>query len=516
MHKFEVRRRTTLALTLMLLLILPPQPAQAYSVLSHEQVVDLAWKSHIIPLLRRRYPGITPDQIREAHAYAYGGAIIQDIGYYPFGSKLLSDMTHYVRSGDFVSNLIREAQNPDEYAFALGALAHYTSDTLGHPSVNRATASEYPKLHKRYGPVVTYDENPRAHLQTEFGFDVLEVVQQRYAPEAFHDFIGFQVAKPVFERAFFDTYGIPLNQVLTKEDLAIGTYRKTVSTLLPKMTQVAVADYGKKMQQAEPTFVPKKLIYRVSKADYQKRFGNSYHRPGVGTRFLAFLLKLIPKVGPLKDLDLRVPSADVQKTFLTGMDDVVDHYQHYIDQLSAQPADHPSLQLPSLDLDTGKPTARPNTRWPIRPTPAISPCSSSRGLPSHRPRPPPRGHRLSRSMSSSQAPHSKPPQLQQIIPPPPNPPRPAPQRQPRPRRPQSPDSRPRQSQPCNPSTQPFARTSSTTSPTPPTASCCSKSSNGRTSLRICKPCASSPQPHPRLKQIRVPILNEGWHLSIAD
>ena len=353
----QTRSRAALALVLTLLLVLPPQPAHAYSVLSHEQVVDLAWNSHIVPLLRRRYPGITPEQIKEAHAYAYGGAIIQDIGYYPFGSKLLSDMTHYVRSGDFVSNLIREAQNPDEYAFALGALAHYTSDTLGHPAVNSATATEYPKLRQRYGPVVTYDDNPRAHLQTEFGFDVLEVVQHRYAPEAFHDFIGFQVAKPVFERAFLDTYGIPLNQVLTREDLAIGTYRKTISILLPKMTEVAVANYGKKMQQAEPTFVPKKLIYRLSKADYQKRFGNSYQRPGFGTKVLAFLLKLIPKVGPLKDLDLRVPSADAQKTFLTGMDTVVDHYQQSINKLAAQPPDHPSLQLPSLDLDTGKPTA---------------------------------------------------------------------------------------------------------------------------------------------------------------
>ncbi|HEX4581175.1 MAG TPA: zinc dependent phospholipase C family protein [Acidobacteriaceae bacterium] len=354
----QTRCRGLLALALILLLLIPPQPAHAYSVLSHEQVVDLAWKSHIIPLLQRRYPGITPEQIKEAHAYAYGGAIIQDIGYYPFGSKLLSDMTHYVRSGDFVSNLIREAQNPNEYAFALGALAHYTSDALGHPAVNRATASEYPKLRRRYGPVVTYDENPRAHLQTEFGFDVLEVVQHRYAPEAFHDFIGFQVAKPVFERAFFDTYGLPLNQVLTKEDLAIGTYRRTVSILLPKMTQVAVADYGKKMQQAEPTFVPKKLIYRVNKADYQKRFGNSYHRPGFGTRVLAFLLKLVPKIGPLKDLDLRVPSADAQKAFLTGMDTVVDHYDQSLDHLAAEPPDHPSsLHLPSLDLDTGKPTA---------------------------------------------------------------------------------------------------------------------------------------------------------------
>jgi hypothetical protein len=357
MRNRSARCRGLLALTLVLLLVVPPQPARAYSVLSHEQIVDLAWKTHIIPLLSRRYPGITREQMREAHAYAYGGAIIQDIGYYPFGSKLLSDMAHYVRSGDFVSNLIREAQNPDEYAFALGALAHYTSDTLGHPAINRATASEYPRLRRRYGPVVTYDDDPVAHLQTEFGFDVLEVVQQRYAPEAFHDFIGFQVAKSVLERAFLDTYGVPLNQVLTKEDLAIGTYRRTVSTLLPKMTQVAITDYGDKMKQADPTFVPKKLTYRLSKADYQKRFGNSYRRPGIGARVLAFLLKLIPKIGPLKDLSLRVPSADTQKTFLSGMDNVVDQYHHYLDTLLAEPADQPALKLASLDLDTGKPTA---------------------------------------------------------------------------------------------------------------------------------------------------------------
>jgi hypothetical protein len=351
------RSRAVLALALVLFLAVPPQPARAYSVLSHEQVVDLAWKTHIVPLLRRRYPGITPDQIKEAHAYAYGGAIIQDMGYYPFGNKLFSDMTHYVRSGDFVNNLVRDAQNPDEYAFALGALAHYTADSHGHPAVNRATASEYPRLRRRYGPVVLYDQDPEAHLQTEFGFDVLEVVQQRYAPEAFHDFIGFQVAKPVLERAFQDTYGLPLNLVLTNEDLAIGTYRKTVSTLLPRMTEVAVADYSKQMQQADPTFVPQKLNYRLSKADYQKRFGNSYQRPGFFTRVFAFFLKLVPKVGPLKDLSLRVPSADAQKTFLAGMDTVVDHYHQSIDQLRAEPADQPALQLPAVNLDTGEPTA---------------------------------------------------------------------------------------------------------------------------------------------------------------
>ena len=355
MLKLALRSRALLLL-LLFVLLLTSQPAGAYSVLSHEQVVDLAWKSNIVPLLKHRYPDLTDEQLKEAHAYAYGGAIIQDIGYYPFGNKLLSDMLHYVRSGDFVSNLIMESSDPNEYAFALGALAHYLSDTYGHPAVNRATANEYPKLRRRFGPAVTYHDDPRAHLQTEFGFDVLEVVQQRYAPEGYHDFIGFQVSKPVFERAFQDTYSLPLSQVLTKEDLAIGTYRRTISLLLPRMTQVAVTDYGNKLQQAEPTFVPKKLIYRMTKADYQKQWGASYKRPGFGARVMAFLLRLIPKFGPLKDLSLKVPDADTQKEFLTGMSAVVDRYDASLQQLRTEPADHPRLTLASVDLDTGNPT----------------------------------------------------------------------------------------------------------------------------------------------------------------
>lgn len=393
-----IAQRRFISSALLVLLLVPPPPAHAYSVLSHEQVVDLAWKDHAVPLLRRRYPDITPEQIKEAHAYAYGGAIIQDIGYYPFGSHVLSDLLHYVRAGDFVDNLLREAQNPNEYAFALGALAHYTSDTLGHPAVNQATSSEYPKLRARYGKQVLYAEDPRAHLQTEFGFDVLEVTQQRYAPEAYHDFIGFQVAKPVFERAFADTYGIPLKQVLPREDLAIGTYRKTISVLLPKMTQVAVTDYGKKMLEAEPTFVPRKLIYRLNRADYEKNYGNSYQRPGVGARILAFLLRLIPRVGPLKDLALRVPSAEAQKYFLTGMDRVVDRYDHDLDQLRNEPPDKPVLHLASLNLDTGQPTAPAQYKLAdqtyaeylallVKPRTATEPSTSSSAAPSGRPEP---------------------------------------------------------------------------------------------------------------------------------
>src|SRR5215472_15072854 len=105
--------QTTLRQTLCLLLILLftlPQPAAAYSVLSHEEVVDMAWTPHIQPLLLARFPGLTPDQLREAHSYAYGGCLIQDLGYYPFGNKFFSDLLHYVRTGDFVQALLRDAQ----------------------------------------------------------------------------------------------------------------------------------------------------------------------------------------------------------------------------------------------------------------------------------------------------------------------------------------------------------------------------------------------------------------------
>ena len=95
------------------------------------------WTDEIRPLLLKRYPGLSEEQITEAHAYTYGGAVIQDLGYYPFGSREFSDLVHYVRSGDFVLELLLESQDVDEYAFALGALSHYAPDIAGHPAVNQ-------------------------------------------------------------------------------------------------------------------------------------------------------------------------------------------------------------------------------------------------------------------------------------------------------------------------------------------------------------------------------------------
>ena len=177
-----------------------PSETAAYAVLAHEAIIDSVWDTNIRPLLLKRFPSATVEEIKQAHGYAYGGAIIQDMGYYPHGSFFFSDLTHYVRSGDFILALLRDSKDLDGYAFALGALAHYAADSNGHPvGTNRAVPLLYSKLKKKYGDSVTYEQDKLAHVKTEFGFDVLEVARGRYAPDSYHDFIGFGVSVPLLE-----------------------------------------------------------------------------------------------------------------------------------------------------------------------------------------------------------------------------------------------------------------------------------------------------------------------------
>jgi hypothetical protein len=269
-----------------------------YSVLTHEAIIDAAWNDGIEPLILSRFPSATPDQLLQAHAYAYGGAIIQDMGYYPFGSRFFSDLTHYVRSGDFVLALIAESRDLNEYAFALGALAHYAADTEGHPlATNLSVPLMYPKLAKKYGSVITYDQKPSAHTQVEFGFDVDQVAEGNYAPHAYHDFIGFEVSKPVLERAFSKTYCVDLSSIFVSVDLAIGSYRHAVSTVIPRTTQVAWHMKKHEIQNSHPNEVRSEFIYNVSHSEYRKNWGQVYEKPSVSARIKAFFLRLVPKVG---------------------------------------------------------------------------------------------------------------------------------------------------------------------------------------------------------------------------
>jgi hypothetical protein len=323
----------------------------AYSVLTHEEVVDLLWKDDIQPLLIKRFPGASAEDLKKAHAFAYGGCLVQDMGYYPFGNKYFSDLTHYVRSGDFIANMINEASDLNEYAFALGALAHYSADNIGHPTVNQAVGLEFPKLRKKYGKEVTYADNPKAHIRTEFGFDVTQVAKNRYTSDRYHDFIGFEISKTVLERAFQDTYGIPLSDVIANEDLAIGTFRRAISHILPEMTRVALLARKKELVAETPNFNARKFRYNLSRADYQREWGKGYRRPGFGTRVLAFFLRFVPKVGPFKALDFKIPTQKTEDLYIASVNHTLDNYRGLLAETRAK-----KLSLPNTDFDTGRMT----------------------------------------------------------------------------------------------------------------------------------------------------------------
>lgn len=326
-------RRLIVVLLTLLLFLTPVAPLGAFSVLTHEAIIDSAWKDSIRPLLLQRFPDATKDELREAHAYAYGGSIIQDMGYYPFGSHLFSDLVHYVRTGDFVETLIRDSNNLNDYAFALGALAHYAADNQGHRiAVNRAVPILYPKMRKKYGDVVTYDENPATHLKTEFGFDVLQVAKGHYAPDAYHDYIGFKVAQPLLEQAFKETYSIELKSIFTNYDLAIATYRRTVSGLIPKMTEVAWNLKKDEIQRTTPDMTEKKFLYRLSRASYAKNWNEKYQEPGFGTKLLALLIRIVPKVGPFSALSFRTPTPDTEKMFEASFNGTITEYERLLQQ----------------------------------------------------------------------------------------------------------------------------------------------------------------------------------------
>ncbi len=337
----------------LLLLLLAFTPAvDAYSVLTHEAIIDASWEHELKPLLLARFPESTPDQLRDAHAQAYGGAIIQDMGYYPFGSHFFSDLTHYVRSGDFIEALIRDSKDLNEYAFALGALAHYAADNEGHPvAVNRAEPIIYPKIAKKFGRVVTYEDDPKTHLKTEFGFDVVQVARGKYASQTYHDFIGFQVSKELLERAFEDTYSIRLKDQFSSIDLALGTYRFAVSELIPEMTKTAWSAKKKDIEKLQAGMTRRKYIYRYSRASYHKEWDRQYQRPGVWARFLAFLFHIMPKIGPFRALSFTVPPPQAEKLFLASFDDTLGEYHKLLAESKQN-----QLRLINVNFDTGQPT----------------------------------------------------------------------------------------------------------------------------------------------------------------
>ncbi|HWY09019.1 MAG TPA: zinc dependent phospholipase C family protein [Candidatus Acidoferrales bacterium] len=341
-----------LALFLFLQLLLPPT-SFGYAVLAHQALIDTTWESHVKPLLKARYPDATEAELSAAQAYAYGGSIIQDLGYYPHGSAFFSDLTHYVRSGDFVLALLRDSQNVYDYAFALGALSHYATDNQGHRlATNRAVPILYPKLKVKFGDFVTYEDDTLAHVKTEFGFDVLQVAKAHYAPSSYHDFIGFEVSRPLLDQAFQQVYGVELISVLDDEEKALNSYRRDVSKLIPEATRIAWSLKSKDIKADEPGATHRRFLYNLSRSEFEKQWGKDYQRPSRKERFYAFLYKLLPKIGPLKVLQLKTPTPETEKMFEESFNASVQEYQKLLSEERRG-----KLQLPNLNFDVGSETS---------------------------------------------------------------------------------------------------------------------------------------------------------------
>jgi len=331
--------RTLRAIALLCILMLIPLRVHAYSVLTHEAIIDSVWKDSIEKVLLKRFPRATADDLIHARAYAYGGCIMQDMGYYPLGSHFFTDLTHYVRSAEFVQTMLRDSRDINEYAFALGALAHYVADNMGHPTaINLAVPMLYPKVQKKFGEYVTFGDDPASHIKTEFAFDVLQAARGRYVSQAYHDFIGFEVSKPLLERAFPKTYGLKLEDVFDALDASIASYRKTVSKTIPKATKVAWELKKDDIVQSMPGTTIESFVYH-------------YRKPGLGTKLLAAVIRVVPKVGPLKAMAFHPPTPQTEKLFLQSFDMTVDRYREL---LVAERAGR--LHIPDENFDLGEPS----------------------------------------------------------------------------------------------------------------------------------------------------------------
>lgn len=330
-----------------------PIYGNGFSVLTHEALIDASWEKSILPLLKLKYPGSTPDQLKDARAYVYGGAVAPDMGYYPFGSALYTDLVHYVRSGDFVTALIKESSNLNEYAFAIGFLCHYNADNYGHPlATNKSVPLVYPKEKSKFGSVVTYADDKISHMRMEFGFDVLQTARGNYATQAYHDYIGFKVDTAVLSRAFLSVYGLNINEIFKHHlALSVETFRWTIKNVFPIITRSAWAAKKSDILKQNPTATSKSFSWSMHKKEYNKEFGTGYKRPGFFATLFSFFVRVLPKVGPARSLKFKAPTPEAEKLFIRSFDTVLLHYSKDLQELKTR-----KIALADKDFDTGNKT----------------------------------------------------------------------------------------------------------------------------------------------------------------
>ena len=331
-----------------------PRPAAAYSLLTHEQLVDLTWKSSIVPLLLSRYPNLTPAELEHARAYAYGGCVIQDIGYYPFGDVFYSDLTHYVRSGDFVVNLFRDAGNADELAFAVGALSHYIGDSIGHANAtNLSVPVEFPKLRDKYGNVVNYAEGEHQHVQTEFAFDINAIAQHRMAPVHYARHVGLEVPTKQLALAFYQTYGISEDFTIgRKRRINVGGYRFAVHRFIPRIAYAETLLH-RHHEPADPDSPAlRKLETEIAQIRVQDNWQQYQRHAGIGTYSLAALIFVLPKFGPLKLLAVKGPTPQTEAEYIDSVVQSTDLLHRTLHRFTPPPTTRPKAAAAAAAADT--------------------------------------------------------------------------------------------------------------------------------------------------------------------
>jgi hypothetical protein len=346
--------RVCYPLVLLLAAILLASDSTAYSVLTHEELIDLAWNDSIRPLLLAKFPKSTDAELVVAHSFAYGGSAVQDMGYYPFGKVFFSELTHYVRSGDFVVRLLSDARTLNEYAFAIGALSHYLGDSIGHSeAVNRATALGFPKLRDKYGESVTYGESPHSHIRTEFAFDVKELSDRAFAPAAYMERVGFRVPRKFLRDVFIATYGIDIAEVLGRARPDLKSYRTSVRSFIPAFAEAEVVLHKKQFLPPPDTEAYRIFAERVAHTNYERRWRHTYKGPGFKAHLLAILVFIVPKIGAASDLAIKIPTHETEEWYLSSVNRTVDQFRAILQNLLS--AKSPA-RLANLDLDTGERT----------------------------------------------------------------------------------------------------------------------------------------------------------------
>jgi len=334
------------------LIVVLPFTSKAFGVLSHQAIIDALWEKSILPLLKAKYPSSTPEEIKEARAYAYGGTVAPDMGYYPFGSSFFTNLVHYVRSGDMVTSLLRNSKTINEYAFAIGFMSHYYADNYGHPiATNKSVPIVYPKLGKKHGDEVTYADDKISHMRMEFGFDVLQVAKGNFATERYHEVIGFKVDTSVLSRAFLETYGLDINKVFKNRfSTAVEVFRWTVANILPFITKSAWATKSSDILKIDSTATSKNFRVRMRQKDYNKQYGKGYRRPGFFPTIFSFFIRVLPKIGPLRPLKFKMPTAEAEKLYIESFNLISSSFSASLNKINQ------GFNLEDLDLDTGNPT----------------------------------------------------------------------------------------------------------------------------------------------------------------